>query len=376
MNRYKYTLTVTPTATDRFMFYTLKDSSSYVFFYGKCFVLRNDTRVTIDVTDIINNYIYKGLGILTPTWSDTNIYNESGYQQPFTGGNYTGSCQLTAINGTDGEYHRDSVTLSLYSDATYSTLVTSLTKAQVYFHSIAPQDYKGGTNVGTGNYAFKYQFDYKLIPHLPKIATTNLAYGQLLEHSNSTQPYVSYYNSNNVQMATAAFSTSQPYNVMTMNVNALISGMSYPDNKMYVGTSGTTKVPCLVWDACPKPYYLLWLNPNGGLQSYGFEKTSTYTENYTVNKRLTYDDQSFKANETLLSKWKMKSGLVNADQYKTILQAARSQYCLLYITEYDRVFYVNVTDTKMEHKNRYNQKGKLFNAEFEVEACDSEFIII
>ena len=373
MNRVKIPLTVSPSASDRIMFYSLTEGSSNVFFRGKCFVLANQTNLVIDITDIVSNMVYKGRGILTPTWSD---YIDSGYQQPFTGGNYTGSCQLTAIDGTGDELHRGAVTLKLYSDATYSTLVTSYTKGNVYFHSIAPQDKKGGTDVDTGNYVFRYQFDQNLIPHLPKISTPNLAYGQLFEHSNNTQPNVSFLNSNNVQLATAAFSTSQPYNVMAMNVKALLDSYSFPDNKMYVGTRATTKVPCLVWDMCVKPYYLMWLNPNGGFQSLGFEKVSQYTENYTNNYRLTYDDMKYLANKTLTSKWKMKSDNLNSKEYDCVLQAARSQYCLLYITEWDRVFYVNVTDTKLSHKDKYTEKHKPFNIEFEVEAAESEFVII
>lgn len=370
MNRLKLTVNVPSNVDHRLMYYTVTAGTSHIIFTGKVFVKALQTQVTFDLTDIVNNYTYRGAGILTPTWQN-GYFEGGGYMQPYAGSNNSASLHVLELDETGEEFNVMNITLRLYSDKALNMLVTSLTKANVYFHSIAPYDTYLPQEAGSGTNTFRYYFDTNLIPRLPKVATTNLCYGQMIYGYGQN---VNFYNSANATVATSPFNYNTK--VLNMDLYNLLNNRTFADNKLYIGSTTGNKVPALQFDVCPKPFYLLWLNSRGGFQSYGFEKTSTYTENYANNFRYTVDNQKYKANQTLTSKWKMKSGLVSEKQYDCILQAARSPYCILYLTEFDRVFYVNVTDTKLEHKNRYNQKGKLFNAEFEVEAADSEFEII
>lgn len=370
MNRLKLTVNVPSNVDHRLMYYTVTAGSSHIIFTGKVFVKALQTQVTFDLTDIVNNYTYRGAGILTPTWQN-GYFEGGGYMQPYAGSNNSASLHVLELDETGEEFNVMNITLRVYSDKTLNTLVTSLTKANVYFHSIAPYDAYLPQEAGSGTNTFRYYFDTNLIPRLPKVATTNLCYGQMIYGYGQN---VNFYNSTNATVATSPFNYNTK--VLNMDLYNLLNNRTFADNKLYIGSTTGNKVPALQFDVCPKPFYLLWLNSRGGFQSYGFEKTSTYTENYANNYRYTVDNQKYKANQTLTSKWKMKSGLVTEKQYDCIIQAARSPYCILYLTEFDRVFFVNVVDTKMEHKNRYNEKGKLFNIEFEVEAADSEFEII
>lgn len=370
MNRLKLTVTVPSNVDHRLMYYTVTAGTSHIIFTGKVFVKALQTQVTFDLTDIVNNYTYRGAGILTPTWQN-GYFEGGGYMQPYAGSNNSASLHVTELDETGEEFNVMNITLRVYSDKTLNTLVTSLTKANVYFHSIAPYDTYLPQEAGSGTNTFRYYFDTNLIPRLPKVATTNLCYGQMIYGYGQN---VNFYNSANATVATSPFNYNTK--VLNMDLHTLLSRYTFADNKLYIGSTTSNKVPALQFDVCPKPFYLLWLNSRGGFQSYGFEKTTEYVENYANNFRYTVDNQKYKANQTLTSKWKMKSGLVNEKQYDCIIQAARSPYCILYLTEFDRVYYVNVVDTKLEHKNRYNQKGKLFNAEFEVEVSDSEFEII
>ena len=370
MNRLKLTVAVPSNADNRLMYYTVTAGTSHVIFTGKVFVKALQTKITFDLTDIVNNYTYRGAGILTPTWQN-GYFEGGGYMQPYAGSNNSPSLHVLELDETCEEFNVMNITLKVYSDKTLNTLVTSLTKANVYFHSIAPYDTYLPQEAGSGTNIYKYYFDTNLVPHMPKVATTNLCYGQMIYGYLQN---VNFYNSANTAIASSAFNYNTK--VMNMDLYNLLTNYTFADNKLYIGSTASNKVPALQFDACPKPFYLLWLNSRGGFQSYGFEKTSEYTENYTNNFRYTVDDQKYKANQTLTSKWKMKSGLVNEKQYDCILQAARSPYCILYLTEFDRVFFVNVVDTRMEHKNRYNEKYKLFNIQLEVEAAESEFTII
>ena len=374
MNRTKATLSYTASNADRLMWYSVEDASNRVLFRGKCYILANTSSVTIDITDIVSGYIYKGYGILNPTWDGTS----GGYLQPNSGSNFnvlnnTVRIYGTSIDGSNGEYHIANITLKLFSDSTYTTLVTSTTLNDVYFHSIAPMDYKGST-LSAGN--FEYYFDPALLPHLPKIASKNLFYGQLVKNTHNTYGQdLKWVNSNNTLVflnytipAKAAYSVGDTMYAIARN------GFDYPDNTVYHNSK--TDFPILKLDECPKPYYLMWMNANGGIQSIGLTGKTIYDETHTVNYRVTYDDQSYKANQTLNARWKMKTGLLTDAQYRVLAQSARSPYCLLYITEFDRTFYVNVTTTNVEFKTYSNQGNKLFIGELDIENVERDFVII
>lgn len=373
MNRTKVNINLTPDPdNNRLLWYTVKDqATAALYFTGKMYILATQSNVTLDITDIVSNLVYKGKGVLTPTWSDNGT--ESGYQQPYTGSNYSGSMHTTVIDPGDtqvfDEHHYNALRVDVYSDSTLTNNVASKTNIWVYYHSIAPEDKKGGEDLGT---RYTYYFDENLTPHLPKIATKNLLYGQLIMPVDSSAGTLYITNSTNANIGSLGYSAYS--RVWAMDLYTLLNGYTYADRKLYMKNADNNTVPCLVFDECPKDYYLMWINPNGGFQSLGMN--AVYTENYTNNFRITADDQKYLSNKSLNSNWKMKTDFVTEDEFKCIMTAGRSQYCLLYITEFDRVFYVNVTDTKIQKKTRYSENHKPFNIEFEVEAAESEFIII
>lgn len=365
MNRTKVNIIIPSQAENGLVWYTA-EAAGNIIFRGKAFVTVGQTVLSLDLTDIVSNYIYRGYGILNPTWSNS----DKTYQQPYTGSNATSTINVTYINGVNNELHNENVTVRVYSNSTYTTQIGVATLISVYFHSIGPEDEIGGRYLGLSTVV--YYSDPALIPHMPKVATNELAYGQLLQNTNITST-IDLLNSNNVTTTSMTFNASKAA-VFNLTLNTLLTGKTYPDNKLYWKRQGSSGMnPCLVFDECPKPYYLLWINPNGGFQSYGFN--AVYTENYTNNFRITADDQKYLSNKTLTSKWKIKANTTE-DQYKCIQTAARSPYCVLYITEYDRSFMVNVTDTKVDRKTRYSEKHKPFNIELEVEAAESEFVVI
>ena len=365
MNRVKTTITITADPdNDRLMWYSVTAGTSNVIFRGKCYVLKSQAKVTLDITDVVNNYIYKGFGIFNPTWDS----GSQGYQQPYTGQNRSTSFGFS-LNGNAGEYNIANVTVKLYSESTFTNLVASSTINNVYFHSIAPEDEKGGFKIST--YITNY-YDINLVPHLPKISTQNLLYGQLAYGRGNWR----WVNSSGMVLLSQNLGSYNSY-VCVCNLQDISNYFNLPDNTLYSkDNSSYNKYPMLKLDDCARPYYLLWLNPNGGFQSYGFEKNTVPVENYSTSYRLTMDDYSYKANQTLNQRYRLKTGLVTDAEYKVLLTAARSPYCILYITEQDRAYYVNVTNTSMELKRYSNQGRKLFNFECEVELAEKEMVII
>lgn len=369
MNRVKCTLTFTADPdNDRLGWYSVTAGTSNVVFRGKAYILAASTSLTLDLTDIVSGLVYKGMGVLNPTWNSQG----QGYQQPWTGSNYNGSMHSTVIDGTDNEYNISSLTVKLYSDRNYSTQIATTTITNVYFHSIGPMDTKGGTvHTEITDY-----FVPGFVPHLPKIATKNLLYGQLVHSNANASRTQAWRNSSGTPYASYTLTAGQNATV-AMNLYALLNGHTFADNKLYSYSSHSNESwEILRFDECARPYYLIWLNPNGGFQSFGFNGGTTYTEKHTTNMRLTYDDYSIKANQTLTSSWKLKSQLVNDTEYQCIMTAARSPYCILYITDLDRSVLVNVSDTSKDMKTRRNNSNKPFIAELTVETAEKDFIIL
>ena len=369
MNRVKCNLTFTADPdNDRMGWYSVTAGTSNVVFRGKAYILAASTSLTLDLTDIVSGYIYKGRGIITPTWDA----QAQGYQQPWTGSNYNGSMHSTVIDGTDNEYNISSLTVRLYSDRNYTTQIAATTVSNVYFHSIGPMDAKGGTvHTEITDY-----FVPGFVPHLPKIATKNLLYGQLVHSNANTSRTQAWRNSTGTPYSSYTLTAGQNAAV-AMNLYTLLNGHTFPDNRLYsYSLHSNESWEILRFDECAKPYYLLWLNPCGGYQSFGFTGKTTYTENYTTNYRLSYDDYSLKANQTMASQWVLKSGLVDDTGYKCIASAARSPYCILWIRDLDRSILVNVSETSKEIKTRESQNRKPFVVELKVESAEKDFIII
>lgn len=368
MNRIKATLTFGSEADDRTTWYSVTVGASDVVFRGKAYVLAGATSLTLDLTDIVSGLIYKGVGVLNPVWNAQG----NGYQQPWTGTNYSASLKKNVLDGTDHEYHIKNLTVKLYSDSGFASQIAATVLNGVYFHSVGPMDDRGGTSHGdVADY-----ISTGLVPHLPKVASKNILYGQLVHSLSGLTATQKWQNSSGTDIASYTLDAGQDATV-AMNLYTLLNGRTYGDDRLY-GLSVATgqKWEILRFDECPRPYYLLWLNPNGGFQSFGFNGRTLYTENYTTNMRLTYDDYSLKANQTMASQWALKSGLVGDAEYQCIMSAARSPYCILWLRDLDRSVLVNVSDTSKDIKTRRTNDNKPFIAELKVECAEKDFLVI
>lgn len=313
MNRIKFKFSDLPTNSEGYYPYQIYiNNSNTIIYSGTAFKPRNKTELVFDVTSILCNYLYKGLGILTPTWN----YTENNYTQPTT------TCTRLTPDSPEQFY------TTVYVELNKGGVIIPRMK-QVYFTSIPFEGERGERLINN-----KYYYFGNLVPKMP--LTTKLRYGQVVYSSNSV----------NTTWGTKDLgndSQSRVYNI------------SIPNTDLY---DGDTKI-LQVDTECKAPYYLCWITKNGGFQCQPFNsKKSTYSENYTTNYKLSYDEQKDIANRSIIGKWNLISGNLTAEEYKEFTDINRSPYLLLYITEYDKVVYVNPTDTTNEFKTEDSNNNK------------------
>lgn len=359
MNRTKVNLAFTSANTDRTCYYRVRITGGLLLFVGKCYVMAGTNNITLDLTDIVGNCTYKGYELLTPTW------NSDGYYQPYI--NNQGP-RSTVIPTTNLQQHYNPITVTLYSDSGLTNQIATTSK-NIYFHSIPFMTESYLYRIGNND--LSYYLDFNLVPRLPNIPTDKIRYGQLVYNQASSNVY--WYKGDS-QNTVTFFNSNTGSRVLSYRLDGIVNAMA-GYTSMEAVHKGTRR-EILRLDNCIAPYYLIWLNPNGGFQSWPFKPSSLYTEEHTRNMRLTMDEQSWISNHSLSGNWKLKSDLVTDAQYKALLGCTLSPYTILYITELDRAFYVNCTDGKSEYKTYQNQGRKLSIFEVNVKSAEQDFYIV
>lgn len=117
---------------------------------------------------------------------------------------------------------------------------------------------------------------------------------------------------------------------------------------------------------CMSKYYLMWQDRYGGYQSQAFEKTETFSIDYTYDEMKDY--QNARRNITIKAqpKWKIQTGWLEEKYYPYYESIFSSPYVLLYDTEEDKSYNVIATDKKYTEKTWKNQH-KFFNLELNLE---------
>lgn len=330
MNRVKFEINNLPVNDEKYYIYTLKIGNNTIIYRGKVFKLKNTDKLIIDTTDILNNYRYRGYGILSPIWRDDN------YLQP-TGTTYV-------IDDSTIEQHYNTVTVEIYNYDDNS-LVSTISKV-VYFHTIPFEGIRQHKAINGKNYYFG-----NLVPRMP--ITNKLRYGQLIYSHNTTNTKW-----NNINLG--SYSKARVHNI------------AIPSEDLHDGDELILKVD----KECIAPYYLAWLTSDGGFQCQPFKSPKIqYDENYTINYKLSTDEQKDIVNKTTTGKWKLFSNNITEEEYKVYADINRSPYLLLYISEYDTAYYVNSTSTTNTLKTDNNQDGKPLYFEVEVETRENVLFI-
>lgn len=322
MNRIKYKIEGLPQDTEKYYRYEILIGNKVVY-VGKAFKIKTENKLVLDITSILDNYQYKGYGILTPTWF------ENDYRQPQE--------NIYVILDDSQEQHYNSVTIKLYDN---NTLIENQTK-NIYFHTIPFEGSRTSRLINGNTYYYG-----TLTPRMP--LTDKLRYGQLVySRENTTTKW------NNINFGT--IKGSRVYNI------------AIPNEDVYDGKTKILKVD----KECLAPYYLCWLTSDGGFQCQPFRGKSIYSENSTTNYKLSFDENKDIANRVINGQWTLTSNILTENEYKQYMDIGRSNYLLLYITEHDKVVYVNVTNNKNELKNECNNDYKPLYYSVELETREN-----
>lgn len=325
MNRIKYNFNVGITTKEQMYKYELRNYSNgdILIYSGKIFKLPNQTELTVDVTDILNLFQYKGKGILNPIWSNTQ---------------YTQPTETTTNLNSGNELHLSTISATLYNEN--NTQVARQLK-DVYFHTLSFESERVEKVLDNTT----YYTDFSLIPRMP--ITDKLRFGKLVYTTTNKSVQWKDKDGNII-------------NTFPNMKGSRVHNIAVPSKDLYVGEQKILEIDT----NCLKDYYLCWLTELGDFQCQGFSR-GIYSETHTNNKKLSTDEQQSLANKSTKGTWKLTSDILTDNHYKQYMDIYRSPYLYLYISEIDRGLFVNVVGDTVEQKTyRINNKKPI---QFEVE---------
>lgn len=125
---------------------------------------------------------------------------------------------------------------------------------------------------------------------------------------------------------------------------------------------------------CLPKYYLLWQDRYGGYQSQSFDKTETFSIDYTYDEMKDYQNRRRNITVKVQPSWKIQTGWIDEEYYPYYESIFSSPYVLLYDTEEDVSYNVIATEKKYTEKTWKNQH-KFFNLQLNLEENKIQNII-
>ena len=297
--------------------------------YGKIFVEASQDKVTLDLQDLLINYYFTGKQSIKPVLSTVN----NQYEMPSD----------TAAVANEAYYNNIRV-VSTDTPAVFTTV----TKAFWF----VPTDVFGyDSSMASGLNATATD---TMVPHIPTNPPTGFNFSCLLYNNSNATINVTYKRDNTV-VGTFSVAANKAY-------HRPLSGAT--------GAYYMNDVKVASVDTCNKPYYLVWLQNNGGLQCQGFNKTSTFSVAYQNKTRVDNKNTEWNVTKTATGQWKLKSSNINEAEYRSYGEMFNSPFIVLLDMENGRLHYVNITSTDYQEKKRTRTDGKPLY--FEVEVTSAE----
>lgn len=128
-------------------------------------------------------------------------------------------------------------------------------------------------------------------------------------------------------------------------------------------------------DTCPSRYYLQWRDRNGGMQMQPFQKTDTYSEDFTRGEIKNYYNQRKLSSIDIQPKWKINTGWLNNTVYPYYESIFVSPWLKLYDSKEDQVYDVIINDSSYTEKTFKNQGRQKFNLQLDVEEVKTQNIL-
>lgn len=292
-------------------------------FYGKVFVQAGQTKVDIELADILWSYKFDGEGYFSP------VINTSGDDY----------VMCPTANSLQNYWHNQ-----------VKVEIPSLNVGTTKWVDFFVYRMIGYRTDDVLNNTVALWMNYQPVAHIPSIVPEGFEYRQLV------------WNGTFQRQIDGTTTVMQRSNLGTI----VFSG----------GTSwyGINQTKIAEIDRCAKPYYLAWLTDTGAMQVQGFLKSSEFSLNYSNNKRIDLSDFEWNYNKSVVAKWKLKSTNLSDVDYKAYGEMFNSPYLILIDTANNTMHYVNVKTTDYTvKKNGVNGNKKIF-FEIEVEACEKQVI--
>lgn len=320
-----FSLTIPGQSEDKTLNYTVSifDYSNVwrTVFYGKVFVTAGQTRVYIELQDVLWNHKYTGEYYIAP------VLNTAG-------DNYVMSGVLEQPN----TYWYNSVKVEIPS------LNVSTSKNVTFFANSLPFTTKGTVTPNTVALFMSYQ----PVAHIPNTHPQGFEYRQLCYNGSFTK---------------------KVDNTSTVKQFSKLGIISFNGAQKSYSLNGQVIAKI---DDCPKPYYLVWMTKEGGMQCQGFLKTSDVSVEYDNNERVDMSNWKWNYNKTVEGRINLKSGLLSDIDYKAYGQLFASPYLILLDIQNNRLHYVNVKDST--YKQKINKLGQPINFEVNVELAEIQTI--
>ena len=321
-----FTITIPSTQQPRTLVYTVKirgyNNLWTTVFTGKVYVMNGQSKVNIDLEDILWNYKFDGENYFAPALNSE-------------GDNYV----MCNTSNTINNYWLNQVKLEIPETN------SSVTKNVCFFNS----NMFNNRLTDVANNTVPLFMNYQPVAHIPLNAPEGFQYRQLVYNGSFTKGVdnrTSIVQRNN--LGVIQFSGGQK---------------SYSLNNKLIAQI----------DSCAKPYYLCWLTNSGAMQVQPFLKSSEVSVTYKNNTRVDMSNFEWLFNQQTRASWKLKSRNLSDADYKAFGELFASPYLILLDMENNKLHYVNiVTETYSQKINEVGKKPIFF--EIEVESCEIKVI--
>lgn len=321
-----FSITIPNNQQPRTLVYTVKirgyNNLWTTVFTGKVYVMNGQTKVNIDLEDILWNYKFDGENYFAPALNQT-------------GDNY----QMSSTSNTLQNYWYNQVKLEI------PEVNVSVIKNVCFFNKNMFNNRL--SDVANGTVALF--MNYQPVAHIPLNAPEGFFYRQLVWNGSFTR---------GVDNRTSI--------VQRTNLGVIqFSG----GQKSY---SLNNKVIAQI-DSCAKPYYLCWMTNSGAMQVQPFLKSSEVSVTYKNNTRVDNSNFEWLFNQQTRASWKLKSKNLSDADYKAYGELFASPFLIMLDMENMKLHYVNITTETYTQKRNDIGKKPIY---FEIEVESSEIKVI
>ena len=321
-----FTITIPSTQQPRTLVYTVKirgyNNLWTTVFTGKVYVMNGQTKVNIDLEDILWNYKFDGENYFAPALNSE-------------GDNYV----ICNTSNTLQNYWYNEVKIEIPETN------SSVTKNVCFFNS----NMFNNRLTDVANNTVPLFMNYQPTAHIPLNPPEGFSYRQIVWNGSFTK------------------GVDNRTSIIQINNLGVISFSG--GTKQY---SLNNKVIAQI-DSCAKPYYLCWMTNSGAMQVQPFLKSSEVSVTYKNNTRVDMSNFEWLFNQQTRASWKLKSKNLSDADYKAYGELFASPYLILLDMENMKLHYVNiVTETYSQKKNEIGKKPIFF--EIEVESCEIKVI--